>query len=51
MSWWSGGLGTRESIEAGGRVCGGQQVAGENLFSMGGGEIPGDGLSIDPLMR
>jgi hypothetical protein len=31
------------------RVCGGQQVAGENLYRIVRGEIQGYGVSIDPL--
>jgi hypothetical protein len=31
------------------RVCGGQQVAGENLYRIGRGEIQGYEVSIDPL--
>jgi hypothetical protein len=33
----------------GGRVCGGQHVAGANLYRIGRGEIQGYGVSIDPL--
>jgi hypothetical protein len=35
--------------EGRGRVCGGQQVAGENRYRIGRGESQGDGVSIDPL--
>jgi hypothetical protein len=35
--------------EGWGRVCGGQQVAGENLYRIRRGEIQGYGVSIDPL--
>jgi hypothetical protein len=35
--------------EGRGRVCGSQQVAGENLYRIGQGEIQGYGVSIDPL--
>jgi hypothetical protein len=35
--------------EGWGRVCGGQQVAGENLYRICRGEIQGYGVSIDPL--
>jgi hypothetical protein len=48
---WAGGESGHKGIikKRGGRVCGGQQVAGENLYRIGRGEIQGYGVSIDPL--